>query len=250
MTNGTTAWLARLRGAAMLLALTLLTCFLLLVADELTYADSASMDRHEFINLGSLTALMISPLVAFRTGRLRDYFWGPCVAFLAGYLDLHIVLWLFGSADWPLAFAAIVPTWGGVIGLWVARSQCTPPRRIAAFAVIVLADLGARAIWTFDIGMAFDRRLLSEWSWLAEPMVYALPAVLAVLLAGRNLRASESERRLCEPPQDLGAGRSVPAAVRALLWLASSSAIQLSSSSQSTGGRCERSGRKQVAPRT
>lgn len=217
MTNGATLWLARLRGAAILLALTLLTCFLLLVAEALTYADSASMDRHGFINLGSLTALLISPLVAFRTGRLRDYFWGPCVAFLAGYLDLQVVLWLFGSADWPAAFAAIVPTWGVVIGLWVAQSQCRVMRRRATFAAIVLADVGARAIWTFDVGAAFDGRLLSDWSWLAEPIVYAPPAVLGVLLARRDIRTSESNRRSIEQPQLLGAGRSVPAGAPCLL---------------------------------
>ncbi|HUY92984.1 MAG TPA: hypothetical protein VMV10_29915 [Pirellulales bacterium] len=208
MTNGKSRVFTRLRIAAKLLVLTALTCILLLVADELSYADSESMDRHEFINLGSLAALLVCPLVAFRTGWLQDYFWAPCVAFLAGYLDLHVVLWLFGSADWPLAFAAIVPTWGVVIGLWVARSQCTTPRRIATFAIIVLADLGARADWMFDLGRAFDRRLLSDWSWLAEPMVYAPPAVLAVLLARRDLRTCRNRTDATQVQDPAVPGRS------------------------------------------
>lgn len=151
------------------------------------------------MNAASMTALLASPLVAFRTGRLRDLLIGPALGLAAGFLDLQAMLWLY-AAGCSINVAASVPVWGGILGLWIASGKQQWFSRLVVFSTITMSDLLMRIAWQ----VIWPRVLLSEldleglwdWQWLLEAVVYVPVAVLSVLLASRPrdplwLRAAE-----------------------------------------------------------
>lgn len=136
-------------------------------------------------NQGSLAAMFFCPLVALRTGRLRDLLLSPFVGLLAGYLDLEATLWLYRSANWSVLAASLAPVWGCCIGGWVAFGQSSRARSALSFAALVLADLAGRLVWRGLCESVVWCSLVRDWSPLLEPFAYSPTAIVAVLLAQR-----------------------------------------------------------------
>lgn len=173
--------------AAMLLALCLAAAICPLVSAAVMAFHYDARSQIAFINAGSLTALFVSPLVALRSGKLRDFLVGPAVGLLAGFLDLKAMLWLCTTMGWSVIAAASLPVWGATLGLWIACGRKNWPGRTAVFAAIVIADLAARLLWMkLSPSIIFGDLELADWQWLIEAFVYSPVAVLLVLLAGRR----------------------------------------------------------------
>lgn len=155
----------------------LMSAVILVLADD-TGTDSA------FLNAGSMTALLLAPLVVLRTRRLPDLLIGPTLGLLAGFLDLKTMLWLYTTAGWSLAATALVPVWGGTLGLWIGSNRPTWRSRIAVFAVVAVTDAGGRLMWMkLGAPLVIGDDMLAEWQWLIEALAYSPASVMVVLLA-------------------------------------------------------------------
>jgi hypothetical protein len=179
LTPGRKSLFRSLRRKVALFSLCLLASVAPLFAALLFEVCPEPYDAQPILTVGGLAAMAICPIVAFRTGRLRDLLLSPMVGVLAGLLDLRVMLWLDAVAGWPVAWASLMPNWGTVIGAWVALGRKSFAARMIVLAFIVLADGAARASW---------RSVSESWPdcpWLWEGMVYSPAAALAVLLAVR-----------------------------------------------------------------
>lgn len=160
-----------------------------LSAVVIAFTDAETSPGH-WMNAGSLTVLLLTPLVTLRTGRLRDLFIGPTVGLLAGFLDWKATLCLYGAARWSVTAAASVPVWGGIVGLWIASGRRSWLGRGVVFSAIVAADLAMRIAWRVFWPNVWHSEFgsveLWEWQWLIEAIVYSPAAVLSVLLASRS----------------------------------------------------------------
>ena len=136
-------------------------------------------------NQGSLAAMFFCPLVALRTGRLRDLLLGPFVGLLAGALDLQAMLWLYRSANWSVLAVSLAPVWGCCIGGWVAFGQPNLAKSVVSFTAIVLADIGGRLLWRRLYEWEAWHSIVRDWAPLLEPFAYSPTAIVAVLLAQR-----------------------------------------------------------------
>jgi hypothetical protein len=171
--------------ALMALCIAAILCPLLSAVAIMVAGDSPSQSA--FINAGSLTALFLSPLIAVRTGRLRDFFVGPVFGLIAGFLDLEAMLWLYG-AGCSISVAACVPAWAATLALWTASARRCFLNSLLVFAVIVFADVASRIFWVlFGPPIVFGESVLVEWQELIEALVYAPAAFLTVLLAHRTI---------------------------------------------------------------
>ena len=141
----------------------------------------------EFLNAGSVTALLITPLVALRTGQLRDLLFGPTFALVAGFLDLKAMVWLYAVAGCSLAVAGTAPVWGATLASWTASTRRSWRGRVLVFLAIVIADAAGRVLWmTLGAIVVLDHHALAEWRWLLEGLAYSPAAILIVLLAARG----------------------------------------------------------------
>ncbi|HVX16138.1 MAG TPA: hypothetical protein VHC22_33440 [Pirellulales bacterium] len=186
----------RLLGVVGVLVLATLAAICPFLSAAVIHFSDVEMPQRQWMNAGGLTALLVSPLVALRTGRLRDFLVGPTVGLLAGFLDLKAMLWLYttSTADWSIAAATNAPVWGGICGLWVASGRRHWLGWGATCLAIMSADLAMRLAWSVCGPILYDKTFdvdtieLWQWWWLIEAVVYSPAAVLMVLLAGASRR--------------------------------------------------------------
>lgn len=147
-------------------------------------------------NQGSLAAMFFCPLVALRTGRLRDLLLSPFVGLLAGALDLQAMIWLYRWAGWSVLAASLAPVWGCCMGGWVALGQPSRARSGLPFTALVLADVAGRLVWRGLCESGAWCSFVGDWAPLLEPLAYMPTAILAVILAQRAPLASNSALRI------------------------------------------------------
>ncbi|HWB12240.1 MAG TPA: hypothetical protein VG826_23635 [Pirellulales bacterium] len=180
----------RLRRVAVVLLLAALAAVCPFLSAVVLASTGAKGSPSDWMNAGSITALFLAPLVALRTGRLRDFLIGPTVGLLAGFLDWRAMLWLYSTARWSVTVASNVPVWGGVLGLWIASGRRSWLGRGVVLSAIVAADLAMRVAWRVFWPKVWDHDFgsfeLWERQWLIEAVVYSPAAVFSVLLASRS----------------------------------------------------------------
>ena len=171
------------KHAVFLAALLLAAAGTPLLAAWVLHVATLPANSYEYVSTGILTGMLVGGLAGIRSRSLAQLFIGPTVGILAGTLDLRVLGWLVGRLEWPVAAAWCVPTYGLVLGLWVATSRQRWGSALLTVVAIAGADCVSRLAW--DVFILHTDSLPADWQqlrWLLAAVPYVMPAVLAVLL--------------------------------------------------------------------